>query len=647
MAIAGAPVQFKMPIAPDESIRRRPYYLRDALKEPELAPASFHWKSDQSYRNTTRIAIQLATHNRINNCELKLVLSENYSSTPVSCSELIDNQLNVFEFSDPIPPGVYDVKLESDATSNQNGISVYVSIPRKTEESWVLPYSVAKPIVAFDSYLFWAAESPGKFLVILFGTIVFFVSLFGQKYLELRTRVLLVGVALFGNFFALTPPLAGHDETAHISMLNHARQDLLLEKNLPVTERVDFYNDIQDIMYDSDFYRFHKANALPRDRCPHWILRVCGVSSRPIWLYRQYSKILSLFDEAPWSGSTYLTVGKWANSVILAIILGCAWFFLAYRRVFAFLVLLIFSGGIMVQIPSVTNDVPMFFVGLLGLLVATKVFDRSRILYRVLWGLGYLGLVAGVSHIDRSYLAGMPFALFLIFVGFFNIQQPPAPSSQSSSLSPSVASVVNGTLIVVVVCALTTWSLWYTSHVIDNNPGPIFNWFRGYMDDLNLFLSLKDVPRSDMPILLYFYARSIAGTYMWGHSFLAAQVYFVWVTLVLIIPSILGIRYLLEIGGKYKKLCLAVLGVLIGIQVVVVLTVASDSLGVHLGAMDAQLKARLTAPGLAAIFLLPFLGFVSISKCEKWRPWLLYGTLTWSLIMTFYYLPHFYISERF
>lgn len=632
---------FKLAIKPDIAESARTFKWADLLALTKEEAQSRYQERARLYphRFTDNIALPTGTFARINHCDLVLILDGHLRSRKLPCKGLQDNQNSRFQFDHFIYPGIYEAQIETTATSADNAIVIYLaSSPDGTY--WALAHS--NPPVSTGRALWdWMKRLPyeGSIYGLMIILLIMLVSTGGRSTWSWAMAVACFYLAVA----AITPPLSGHDETAHVDMLHH---QISKASGLPSadikSEKKAFNISVNQFMVEHDFYRLHKVGPNPPEACPHKILGSCGHSAKPLWLYKQYAELLHLFTsqggEVQASSLIYQTRIIHLALTLLTLGLILLLFGRDYLKLGFFLLLT--SLPFSTNFNAITNDFPMFLTGLMILIGITHFLTERSAKASLLFLTTVVGLLFFIKNIDRSWLASLPAVICLaaLLVGHWWL-------SDRSSKAPHHTRSKTGLIYFFAMTASSAVvTFWGVLFIIKNWDRQILQLLASIQPDLRLLQGLKYFEPQTAATGLWDYYRSLVGSFVWGHAYLPTVVYQIFFLAGLYL-SYRGAKSICKHRDiKQVRFIAGILGLLFAAQSIIVIAVLYSYYPFKLP-VDSLVKVRLTAPGLAAILVLPSVGWIDILRTPAQKQWLYRSALLFGLMFLVFFASKFYLVD--
>jgi hypothetical protein len=573
------------------------------------------------WRYTKSVAIPIATFNRENSCKLRMVLDDKDSSQPIDCSDIHDNQLTSFHFSGWIKPGLYSARLESTAEPG-NEVAPYFS-EDKHQQPWILPFQGQETVNFWQYFIALAYRNP--WAAAAHGCTLFLVLMLIQKKERFPSKIVFFSSILFVSLS--TFPFSGFDETAHLSMYREA----LKARNLTIESDESFNRNVWRAMAESDFFRLHSVESRISNECPHSIIGHCGITDPPIKLYTLYVRILAFFGATEYAPLGIIRTAMVINIFLIIVLVCIARSFLNSNEMAAFYLSLSFLGGMVAQLPSLTNDFPMFILGGFGLLSAVSILQKP-----ILKGLGsfFMAILIFmiVQRFDLSSLSFAPFlcVLFLLLLARWKLLSKQYSNPPQTSLRLKAFLDFLGLFLYII-------GFVYIVTILVKIPA-IVN-ILSMLDERTLLLG--DIQRIDSHKsagILISYWKSIFGSYVWGHSYWPDAFYGLSVSGYLV-ASYLGLLLLKSRTTPWHYYTVAsILGAVVAFQIVIVLGIASGpSFSDNQIFRESYTKVRLSAPIATAALILPALSGAYIARISGeskfLRLWMIILFLSYALLL--------------
>jgi hypothetical protein len=553
------------------------------------------------WRYAKSIAFPIATFQRKNSCSLRLVLGNGPTSDPVDCKSIEDNHLVTFNFENWIKPGIYEAAVESSGEPGQEIAPYYATTPNN--EMWILP-SQGRTSVHFWDYIqaltFRSGYVAATYIVIM---LVLFWALIGKSSDLVKLATIYFCSIVFTNL--ATMPFSGYDETAHVSMYHEALKGTSLTK----MDDGEFNFKTWQAMAEADFFRLHSVVPQMSNECPHSVLGHCGLTSNPVELYSKFTLLLNHLGLNFQEPKEVVMAARIINVGMILLLVFFAALVLTKDEMHNFIVALIFLSGLIVQSASLTNDVPMYILGLIALLAYAVVLNRKKLLPGVFAVFTLVISYYFFRTIDVSSLSVLPLVLGVIFLisfkSIFNNQPPVHEQFRASSLrlSRDFLGLVGLVLIFVVFYVLILSKTSVMDHLQLLEPRTI------------LLHDMKRLTMENIPGILWSYWKSYIGTFVWGHSYWPAWYYVAafFAYLCAVYRGLAGLKCKFN-STQYYLLIILIAGI-ISIQLLSILSIAAGpSFMADPIARDSYAKVRLTAPLAVGILILPMLSVRLLSQ---------------------------------
>jgi hypothetical protein len=423
-------------------------------------------------------------------------------------------------------------------------------------------------------------------------------AIFNHKNFVSFLLVLIAGSTLF-----VQRKMAGHDETAHITMWQEALKNEKIASRLTDAE---FNQAVYGLMEQEKFYALNGIMPKDPNECPHSILGSCGITPKPIQLYQNYIYFLKTYlseSLVPISPKNILRFVWFMHAVFL---LGFMFF---AHRIFdarlrdALLGSMILCGAFWGQFGTLTNDVPMYFLGFIGLASICSALTYRPLSLQVTAYLAFFGGYLLLKDVDVSQtIALLPLALGFFLIGI-NAASRDKSTNNTNARPFSSPGIYVGLMVLSIVVA-TVFLLQYLANHLE--PGGYLYLYTTKISRLNgdilqgftniQGLLYANFARTKSVVKLYLY--SMSGSFVWGHSYYPKWYQHGWS-----IFWCLGFFYLPFRYAKQTLLadfCRAILWAL-GIGLALTAIVAIGAKHAHLDIVPAGsfVKPRLTAPGIA------------------------------------------------
>jgi hypothetical protein len=372
-------------------------------------------------------------------------------------------------------------------------------------------------------------------------------------------------------------------------------------------------------MYDSDFYRLHKAKYNPISKCPHNIIGICGSSPRPRSLYRQYSKLLS--GLAPESPVDYMLLGRAINVALLLFVLTVIFTAGNFKLFNGFVVSLMLFGGYLAQMSSITNDFPMFAYGILSAFMLIQTVYNPKIGSILFVFLAATGSV--IYGFDESFLSAALIAAVFLILLITKLHKLKGDKRKLRFIPPDKEAMfftAAGFLGMIFV-------FWLCMVLIETN---ILKEMLSKVPRGLLVWQLSSGGFSNAPKYMYEILRSFFGSYIWGHSHFSDLTYFI----LSAIYGALACSGLKIIFPKHvTRMFLTGLGAAFGVYVICHLAISMDGSAENLRIASSKIRFTAVAAGL-----LLFLPVFSLEKVlEKYSKIIGGMVFSWLVFFQLFY----------
>lgn len=616
---------FKIYIGPQAEVNNGPIMIAELknFNDQDWLQKKSDLSHKRPYLFPKTVGIYLATYARTNHCSVSLALDKAWLSKPLNCSDLQDNALAFFEFDQPISPGVYNATLNWVPTRPGNEIAVYLY--RSSDNGFITDTFTKYPNTNFVKvFWIWFQQSPNVASIYLLICILSFLTLFLGKQ---RIKWLALSGLLLAGHGVISRPFSGHDETAHIKMLQKQIDDAyLVNQNLNHTAH--------NAMASGDFFRLHEAPWLSPEACPHMILKHCGITQRPMVLYAYYAPILRALGINPGSANQLLMTGRFINYTILIGFLGLLFSIFGKVTILTLAPLLVLFGGFYTQLASISNDPPMFMVGIMAAVlifesVISGVSKRSIVGYLILCSMAWFGPKIDVSgYLIIPYLVLIPI--------FWTIRL-------ESNMTPSR---FIGTTMLIQMIALITAVIFTANHFWREltHIAKEIQSFAPFIPYLKNFLKFN-VSTGTTALVEYF--KSFMGTFVWGHSYFPDIFYWAsfFLCIWLIYKGLCLIAHRYSMGSRI--IILALFSLLLAFQVICTFIAFETSLSMPEIVIASYLKVRLTAPAVGGFVGLLMIGMYETMRRKSHGSFLFSLLWIWALAMLIHFYPDFYWADAF
>jgi hypothetical protein len=283
------------------------------------------------------------------------------------------------------------------------------------------------------------------------------------------------------------------------------------------------------------------------------------------------------------------------------------------------------------QLPSLTNDFPMYILGCFGLLSASSILQKSTSKGLVSFIIVAL-LFMAVKGFDVSSLSFLPFLCFLFLLllvrskPFFRQDfNPPYASLRFKAFLDFLGLFL---CIIVFVCII----------IFLLKIPAIANMLLLFDEQSNLLHDIQKINFYKYVAILVAYWKSLIGSFVWGHSYWPDALYMLSIVAYLV-ASYSG---LLLLKSRTTSWCFyavtILLGAVVALQITIILGIASNaSFFENQIARDSFAKVRLSAPIATAALILASLSGTYITRsaggAKFLRLWMIILFLSYALLL--------------
>jgi len=558
------------------------------------------------------ISLLFGTHNRTNSCSLHIEISNGQRSNSVPCRSIKDNSFARFDLDPPIEAAKYNFSIvtTSDVLEN-NFVDIYFegSVNVNTFTAPAKLHFIKNNFQLISNW-FQAKKSNAIYFMIFAFLLMVCIAL-----RESNIKLCIIVCTFYALLVVIMPRYSGYDETAHIWMYKSAE----INRTPRSSDNVEINLD----MKNQHFYSFHNVREIPDSVCPHRILGGCGKTALPMRYYNALASITPTDNPDPIMSHFNFVI---INATFICSMLVLIYFLFPISQFQSTLIVFALMGGIYSQFPTITNDLPMFLFGVLLLNINTYFLSTSKNVLRhiLAFFLAVLSLLIG-RNIDHSYLAIIPSLFLIVTVGIskfalkksppMNRQNPMAPCAIFFAAGLSIILFLyNGTVRDMIISGLTKFT---------NKAVFLENFVSSSLETkLEIFLS---------------YFKSIVGTFVWGHSYFETFQYII----SFIFLSYMAIRGLIK-SQSYLDTRIGALWFSLAFWGSIILIISSVPYDIDI--LDSYSKVRKTAPSIAIILLLPFMGLNFTYHKLQARHILSSGVIIWLAVVVFFSLPKFFLA---
>ncbi len=569
----------------------------------------------------------------LNNCNVSLVLENNFISDPIHCQNLRNSDFAAFQFKRPIVSKIYLAKFEFTNTSDSVQVhlrSVQMADGKKYVEGFSRP-KVSRFLALWD----WAVRKPVLVSVYLLIILLIIAVGFFQLWSPLLS-LCLVAVLFFAGNALITPPYSGYDETAHVTMFflsTYLKSSV--EPDYYTAKFVTFNDQANQEFSDYDFFRLHDIERKFVTQCPHEMpLAPCGVTERPRRLYDFYVSLLRSvvsFDSWPPVYFMYLTRG--IHLFLLGIFLLLIFHYMGPVAAGGITILMTHCGAFISQMPSVTKNIYMYFYGFLILPILLNCITNKR---KYSWELVLLVVIPAVGYrFDVGASIGLMVGFLCLILNFKDFYfRENIPYSRLRSLN-------------FLLYLLTVWfgCIYFAKFTFRFLPKILGERWQEFLANTPqaVFLDFGTLSTKNSWKALGIFLKSSFGSFLWGHEFYGTSSY-VLLSGVFIGLSWLGFKVVYnECTTSKSRGKLFAAAAFTGIYLSIVLAIGTRYFNEAPVVRDSYLKLRFTAAGVALIYLLFYAGVQNVLADKRVAIDILKVQTVWVLILLLYHLPQFYL----
>jgi hypothetical protein len=527
----GTPVLVHTVVAPDVAVTHRYLSLEETINWSRENNAE---SQDKLYRKlpfafATELGIDLQVPPAPTKCTVKVKL-DGQSSLPVTCDEIRAREKAFFKFDgiDFIPAGKHEIELFSDTSAILNGFA--------TESLfWAEAFSgsmINGTDIIRDAWISGSFSYTAYFLLL-------FVFLIAIAYRTIRNQnvALLTLTAHAFLVILITPYFSGFDETAHVSNFYQAASSTARENKRPIIEESAYNKLASQNMFDAAFFRLNEVYPTNSDSCPHQIIGYCGLSPAPQILYKHYTDFLNYFHfNFEWLSPKFaIWMGRLSNSFFFLVTLMCCYFLLPGNKRAPFILSLSLAGCFFSQLGTLTNDIPMYVLGIVGFITFKSLISEIHITVKDCSALAiFSSFFVWARDFDVSFHAAIPIVLVNASIFLFKLLRSILRKRQTYNLNR-----INAVALPIIIFAFGITLPLIGYQILLKSQESI--WFKNLLGSLsidpNLFSRLNGVANFGwygISVTISEHFRTIAGSYVWGHTFLPISmnifVFLVWLT---------------------------------------------------------------------------------------------------------------------
>ena len=621
--------QFTLPIGGDISLLGRPLLLSDLTASESIDKfRKAALEEDRNHRIVNDLSFSFVTYGqRLNpNCKIILMLSPEQQSDEMDCSRWQDNSLANFKFKSRILPGIFHATFQWKEGVLGN-LGIY-SWQGTDGQKWLHPFTQKPQLSIFKLLVDWHKYAPFRSTLYLLIILISFVLSLVMK--PSGFSLIAVALALYLCGMTMAPNYSGHDETAHLTMLNEVLH--------PNSDEKIFNNEAAHDIISADFYRLNNAIVIKPDQCPHFVLgNGCGVTERPKNLYSFYSTVLTTFNLNKFSAPTdLLWIGKTFNFICLMFLIIFVYLFFGECALPGLSVILILLGAYLSQFTTLSNDPIMFQFAILSATgvgaLLTRSLKRNTI---IAFGSVLVLLILILKNFDRSYIAAVPILVSYPALAFI---------SKRNNYSAK-----NRTLPAVIVFLATVTIGWLgfiqtplLKHILNQS---YFIKLVTIFEDLEFIKNIQKFNITSGIHATWIWWKSLAGSFIWGHTYYPSA-YVIAVTVFYVFLAFKAFQYLSsQFGEVLSSFITFLFGICVLGQLMAILSAVLVSLEDNVVSVEAFLKARMTGPSLTVFLFRTFIGFNSIWKNQTARIYIQRAVTIWTLFIAVYLFPIVFLRD--
>jgi hypothetical protein len=453
-------------------------------------------------------------------------------------------------------------------------------------------------------------------------------------------------IALLTIFYALTViaitrPMSGHDETAHMTSWYRALEAENIVERPP---EIEFNRHVHELLIQERFLGLHHVPPGPADLCPHMLLGGCGDSPSPARLYGSYISVYKYILGSQMVPTNPIVIEftiRALHLLFLVLLLGLAYIVLeSLDGYLVYCATILTCGTFWGQFASLTNDVPMYVSGLLGLLAiwSSVASEKNRHCYLAV--AVYLGSIWITWDVDISHILN-PLVFGLVAI------------SSSARIFCRPQNLVQTRKITAILGALFTFFLAALGflfisklHLILGNSwvAQNFSTLISKLPRLDKLLGGLDLVFMEYLQIAKTYLNSVGGSFVWGHTYYPLPFEFAYGTCWLWgAVTIAALFYRNDTTRPRTQVAIFSGAVFLFLGMMFGLIVRIAAWRLHAPEADAFIKPRLTAPGIA-IILVPVLFFFNYIA-GRTRMLTLYRVVVGVCLWQAYYAIKIYLCD--
>ncbi len=588
----------------------------------ESKPFAFTNKINVKYRSAK---------NLLSSDALILTLNDSIESLPLKVEDISRDTLP-FQFSVNLPPSVYKAKVELFSQVGSVAIDTKIDPGGRV---WLNATAGLLDLNFFDYLSNLFSKNVFRGLGYTFSG---FCLLLAVYFLEkLHISILLLVTSLIFMVFSGTDSMSGHDETAHLTMLYQST----IADNV---SQADFYEDTYQYLEAHDFYFLHKINPV-KNMCPHKVIGHCGINFRPLKLYKSIAQLPIWNIQLHKNTADRLSfIFRCLTLLIIIVYMGLN--FLGENNFTAISLCFLLCGTFWGYLPSVSNDLPFYFCGFLGLSALLSILHSHKNKWLV--AVPIIGLLIStiwlLKGIDRSWIFFLLYLPFLLILVFPN-RNPTIKHYHERFIYELLLFIVYFLLIVTLSFGIASFPRLFTEDYIGIN---IWQKLAELTDKQILrILGIDDfINLSNYFTFLKLHLKSLFGTFVWGHSKLPAWIYSTLFT-AWIYLSFLGWLWLRKSFRLNQQLYIfGVLAAALVGTIIAMLTISVPYLDKPLQ-YESFTKVRLAAPSIFFYMFLPAIGAFSLKKGDSNANIISFSFIIVLISLYTMYLPQFFFYDKF
>ena len=370
------------------------------------------------------------------------------------------------------------------------------------------------------------------------------------------------------------------------------------------------------------------------------ILGGCGYTSGPFNLYRLYASFLPKLKNI--TPEFISIISKIVGGLFYIMFVIMSLFFLPRNLASSLILVSSFSGTMVFQMTTITNDVPMFFLGMCILILFLLVLFRQKIYKQAIMLLLCSVLLFVLRKTDVSWVSSLPFFFAVIISSlFYKLNFINKLTSVLAKKPMQYVSIFGVYLITTTVTVVTFFKNKTTLEIISKN------FYFLIMNRMDILRHLEHLSLTDFTFIaiLKDYLKSLLGKFIWGHSSYD-NFYYVFLFSLLFLSSLIG-PFLLRFKEKKLYKLIPILHIVIVpltlIHLIMVFVICLS----HKPPYWIFAEIRMTAPATAVFFAIPSVFLYNLLERKKYIKIVQSIVCFHFIVLTCYYLPKFFISDVF